>query len=184
MNFVKELQFQNIDTICIYEDYYVGYIYVNEDENDRCSFSLSYFIPTYILWHKQGKTFLTKKDNCFDYSTIELDSSAIWKLFLKHKKEIKKEKVKMFEYFVFIKGIEEKSFILRDHTRHRNFQMIINGDITRLKFEDSKLEKESDGHTNINYQHNQNLKGKKVVDELSRLKQYVEQEKLLTKNRR
>lgn len=183
MTFVKELQSQNIDTICIYQDYCIGCRYSYENEDDKCSFS-SIFIPTYILWYKQGKTFLTKKDNCFDYSTIEIDSVTIWKLFIKHKKKIKKEKVKLFEYLVYREGKKQKFFMLIDHSMRQNFQMIIDGDTTILKFDDFDLKKEDSGYTNINYQHNQNLKGKKIVDELKKLVLYIEQKKILIKNRR
>jgi hypothetical protein len=37
-NYVKELQSQNIDTICIYKDYCVGCVYPINDEIDRCAY--------------------------------------------------------------------------------------------------------------------------------------------------
>lgn len=182
-SFVKELQTQNVDTICIYQDYCVGYIYPSKNEDDKCFFS-SIYMPTYILWISQAKTFLTKKDNCFDYSIIEIDSITVWKLFFKYKNQIKEEKVKPFEYLAFENNKKEKFFILRDHSCHRDFKTIVNGDTIGLKFDDFNLSKKFDGCTNINYKHNHSLKGKKIVDELRKLVKCIENEQLLTKNRR
>jgi hypothetical protein len=183
-DFIEELQANHIDTVCIYKDYCVGCVHVFDTENDRCDYS-SIYIPTYILWLNQGKFFLTKKDNCFDYSIIEINFSYyVWKLFFKNKKRIRKEKVKPFEYTVIDDKKKEKHLIMMDHSKHRDFKMIVNGNITALNFDEFDLEKEYDGSTNINYLHNQNLKGKEIIDELRRIVQHIENEKLLAKNRR
>ncbi|MDR0798996.1 MAG: hypothetical protein LBN18_04460 [Dysgonamonadaceae bacterium] len=182
-DYVKKLQSQNIDTICVYKDYCVGCVYSIKDEADRCAYS-SIFIPTYILWINQGKTFLSKKDNCFDYSTIEIDSTALWKIFFKNQKRIKKEKVKFFEYIVYENKKKEVYSIMADHSQHHDFEMIIKGESIVMKFDEFNLQKQSDAEYNINYEHNKNLKGKMIVDELEKLTQEIEKRKLLEKKRR
>jgi hypothetical protein len=182
-DYVKKLQANNIDTICIYKNYCVGCVYIFDNENDRCNYS-SIYMPTYILWYKQGTTYLTKKDNCFDYSTIQINSIGLWKLFFKNKQHIQKEKVKLFEYISHENHKKEKYFIMRDHSNHQDFKMLIKEEIIALNFDEFDLEKECDEHKNINYLHNKNLKGKIIIDELENLTQKIEKEKLLIKNRR
>jgi hypothetical protein len=181
-DFVKEIQSKNIDTICIYKDYCVGCVYSIFDEEKRCNYS-SIYIPTYILWIKKGKTFLTKKDNCFNYSTIEIDAANLWRLFFRHQKQIKREKVKMFEYIVYENQKKTVYFIMRDHSNHQDFKMIINGDIISMNFDEFDLEKKCDGSVNINYLYNQKLKGKKIIDELNQLTRNIEKEKLFVIDR-
>jgi hypothetical protein len=53
-----------------------------------------------------------------------------------------------------------------------------------LNFDEFDLEREYDGNININYSHNQNLKSKRIIDELRKIVQHIENEKLLIKNRR
>jgi hypothetical protein len=182
-NYVKELQSQNIDTICIYKDYCVGCVYPLKDEVDRCACSIIY-IPTYIFWINQGKTFLSKKDNCFDYSIIEIDSTSLWKVFFKNKNYIKKEKVKPFEYIVYKNNKKKVYGISIDHSIHRDFEIMINEDSFSMKFDEFDLQKKSDEDVNINYEHNKNLKGKMLVDELKKLTCEIEERELLKKNRR
>jgi hypothetical protein len=182
-NYVKELQSQNIDTICVYKDYCIGCIYPIKNETDGCDY-FSIYVPTYILWIKQGKTFLSKKDNCFDYFTIEIDSISLWKIFFKNKKHIEKEKVKPFEYIIYKKNKKEVYGISIDHSRHRDFEMIVNDNNIVMKFDEFDLQEKSSGETNINYEHNKNLYGQLIICELKNLVQYIEKEKLLTKNSR
>ncbi|MDR0834813.1 MAG: hypothetical protein LBN93_11660 [Candidatus Symbiothrix sp.] len=180
INYVKDLQSQNIDTICIYKDYCIGCVNpINEDVN-RCAYS-SIFVPTHIIWLKQGKTFLSKKDNCFDYSTIEIDSTALWKIFFQNEQRIKKEKVKSFEYIVYENKKKKVYGISIDHSEHRDFEMIVNDNVVVMKFDDFDLKKQSNGEYNINYRHNKRLKGKIIVDELETLTKEVEDKHLLKK---
>jgi hypothetical protein len=182
-NYVKGLQSQNIDTICIYKDYCVGCVYPINEESDRCYYP-SIYISTYILWIKQGKTFLTKKDNCFDYSTIKIDSTAMWKIFFKYKIRIKKEKVKPFEYIVYKNKKKEIYGISIDHSTHRDFEIIVSGNHTTMNFDDFDLQKSHNGEININYEHNKNLKGQLIVSELEKLTQEIKERELLEKHRR
>jgi hypothetical protein len=53
-----------------------------------------------------------------------------------------------------------------------------------MKFDEFNLQKKSNGEININYEHNKILKGQLIVGKLKNLVQYIEKEKLLTKNKR
>jgi hypothetical protein len=181
--FVEKLQYKNIDTICIYKNYCVGCYYVFENKDDECICSTT-FIPTYILWLNRGKTFLSKKDNCFDYSTIEIDSTFAWDYFLKNKECIAKEHVKPFEYVVSKDNREDTYLIIRDHSNRQDFKMIVNDDVISLHFDEFDLEKECDNSININYEYNQSLKGKIVINELEKITEDIENKSLLKKRRR
>ncbi|GHV57988.1 hypothetical protein FACS1894182_08420 [Bacteroidia bacterium] len=65
-----------------------------------------------------------------------------------------------------------------------NITRYIKGESIVMKFDEFNLQKQSDVEYNINYEHNKNLKGKMIVDELEKLTQEIEKRKLLEKNRR
>jgi hypothetical protein len=182
-DFVKDLQLKGIDTICIYSDYLVGGVYVPEDMNDTCDYS-PFYLPVYIFWIERGKTFLSKKDNCFDYSVVNLDSASFWQYFVKNKNFIKKEKVKPFEYVFYENNNKEILSILKEHSHHQYFKIIINGNKTGLDLDEFALEEESDGEKNINFLHNQKLKSKQLIDKINKTVQIVESETKFTKERR
>lgn len=175
MDFVNELQCQNIDTICIYKDYCVGCVHVV----DSCS-SNHFFMSIYILWASDGKTFLHKKDNCFNYTTIEIDAQPMWNIFFKHQRKIQKEEVKIFEYQRMRKGVRFIKFI--NHSYFREFSFFIEDKIIKMNFDEYDLKKDDNGIKNINYSHNQNLKGKLLVDELDNLIRGLEGESLLVRD--
>ena len=77
MNFISELRGKDVDTFCIYQEYCVGCYYKWINKEDRCDFE-GLYIPTYIFWLDTGQTYMTKKDNCFDYSTIKGENDSIW----------------------------------------------------------------------------------------------------------
>jgi len=182
-DFVKELQANYIDTICIFRNYCVGCIHVFDNDNDKCNYS-SIYIPTYIIWLKQGRTFLTQKDNCFDYSTIEIDSIFLWNFFFKNQNYIKKEKVKPFEYITCENHKKKVYSVLIDHSKNQDFKMIINKRVLDMHFNEFDLKEEYDGSININYLYNQKLKSKKIVDELTQFVQNIEDKQRLTKSKR
>ena len=184
MNFVKALQSKNIDTVCVYKDYCIGCGKFIKYQEDSITYFCFHDISTYIFWLDQGKTFASKKDNCFDYSTIEIDSTSLWKIFFTYENQIKEEKVKPFEYLVWKNKKKEIQGISINHSRHLHFEISVNKDIiATMNFDEFDLEKEHNGSVNINYSHNWNLKGKKIIDELERLVSCIEGEKLFTKNR-
>jgi len=184
MNFVKELQLENIDTICVYKDYCIGCGKFLKYQEDSITYYCFHDISIYIFWVNQGKTFINKKDNCFDYSTVEIGSTSLWNIFFTYENQIKMEKVKPFEYLVCKNKKKKVYSISIDHSRHLNFKIIVDKDIVTMNFDEFDLEKEDNGYLNINYSHNWNLKSKKIIDELKRLVSHIEDEKLFTKNRR
>src|SRR4051812_36882232 len=65
-NFVTELRTKGIDTICIFEDYFThGQAFIGA-KSDWCD-TKSQYLPVYFLWRQNNKTYLSKKDNCFDF---------------------------------------------------------------------------------------------------------------------
>ena len=179
---MNELKQKKVDTICVFEDYSIGSIQVfdKDSENNYCEFEFEN-PPTYIFWKQNGKTFLTKKDNCFEYSTTAIDAEKIWKNYFKNEKEIKEEKVKNFQFVEIENGKKTILDIMVDHSHHQNFKFIINGKINEKRFDDFDLQRNNESEININYEHNTNLKSKFLANEISKL--ILENENLLTKKR-
>ena len=55
---------------------------------------------SYIFWKENGKTYLTKRDNCFNYPVIEINKHDFWDLYFKNKDVIASEKIKWPEYII------------------------------------------------------------------------------------
>lgn len=169
-NFLLELKKQKIDTICQFEDYSVGYyrVYTDDELKEYCKFE-----PTYIFWKDKGKTFLTKKDSCFEYSIVEIDADKIWKNYFDNRKSIKIEKIKNFQFVEVKNGKKTILTTMIDHSHHQNFKFILKNEIVEKKFDDFDLEKfDGDGkgkNYNINYEHNINLKSKILIDKIDEL---------------
>lgn len=47
---------------------------------------------------------MTRKDNCFDYSTVNINNDSLWQFFFKQKEKLKTEKIKMPKYTVVENG--------------------------------------------------------------------------------
>jgi len=169
-NFLLELKQQKVDTICVFEDYSVeSYKTFDDTLTDYCIYDSDYY-PTYIFWKQNGKTFFTIKDNCFEYSVIEIDAEKIWKKYFENKKLINAEKIKMFQFIEIENGKKNIMSIGIDHSHHQNFTIITNNKITEKRFDAFQLQKnDGDNRMNINYEHNKNLKSKILVDEISNL---------------
>jgi hypothetical protein len=176
--FLIELRQQKIDTICQFDDYSVGYyrVFNENDKKDYCDFE-----PTYIFWKDNGKTFLTKKDSCFEYLIIEVEADKIWRIYFDNKKLIQNEKVKEFQFIEMQNGKKNIQTIIIDHSHHQNFKFIIKNEIVEKKFDDFDIQNSNEDRNerliNINYEHNLNLKSKKLIDEINAL--ILENEKLL-----
>ena len=179
VRFVEKLQQKNIDTICIYLDYCIGTIHIKNND-DSCAYSNSIFIPTYILWRFNGKTFLHKKDNCYNYKTIEIEAQTIWNIVFKYQSEIQKEKEKVFEYK---QESKKKSFVkITSSPCIREFSIFIGNKKNEMRFYQSDLKEEWDMDKNINYSHNQNLKGLILVNHLEELIKGIETDSLLIRD--
>lgn len=162
MNYIKDLS-KDVDTICIYFSHYVGSIHIS---NDSFPYSRPY-IPVYMFWLKHGETYLTKIDIYYEYSVIKLNRPSFWSFFFENEGTIKNEKMKMFELHSDEPGVIRFNMI--DHSMHRYYRMIVNGDETSMDIDEYHLEKGDKRDENINYSHNQGLKSKKLIYELSEI---------------
>jgi hypothetical protein len=185
-NFSSILKVDGVDTICIYENYLVGSIPIIGQEEDQCDYKYIY-VPTYIIWKKIGRTFLSKKDNCFDYSTVEIMADSMWDYFFTNRKLISIEKVKPFQCYYYEKNKRRIVDLIVDHSGHENFKIIVGADTIEVRIDCFALQPNNDTDKktiNLNYKHNLNLKSKHLVDELNKIIWMVEDNKLLTKSRR
>jgi len=166
--FVKELQNQGIDTICVYYDY-CGYCM----SPIRCK----ELDTTYVFWQNQGKNFVKRMHLCYDFATIEIDTITFWNIFFEYKEIIKTEEIKDFTYS---SDTIEGSIDVVD-AGYQSYTMIINNDTTRFYAGTIEFLQEYKSYyngivTNLNYQHNNNLKGKIVFDEIRNLVMKLEKE--------
>jgi hypothetical protein len=191
-NFSFELRAKGIDQICIYKDYFIGGYYTTKDEEDLCRCII--YIPTYIFWKERGKTYVCKKDNCWDYSIVEINAAdTLWNYFSNYRDSIKNEEVKPFQYEKSEKATDSTSEkvigeIWRDHSGHQEFKMMLANDKVTKHFDSFFLEEKDvlfdKTEYNINYEHNIFLKSKRVIDILNNLARQAEDSKLLIRTRR
>jgi hypothetical protein len=154
--FVDKLHRDDIDTICVYQNYFLGgYVRVVKGV---CSFD-----PAYILWKKKGKTWLTKVDICYQYETVNVKADSVWNTFIENKDSIKEEVVLPFQ----LKGGARQ---ISDHEMTQKFKIAVGDETLTCSFWGGDMrEKNYQGELNINYKHNMDLKGKKIIDLLDRL---------------
>jgi hypothetical protein len=156
--FIKSLNSKGIDTVLIYQDYCVGCVHSFKPGEDICVFK-GFFIPTYILWLDNGQTYMTKKDNCFDYSIISIRTDSVWRFLFSNKKSLDTEEIKIPQYIVITNGKEKIYSTFIDHSAHEGIALtvgidtIINRDLDEYYF--SELIASGD-QKNINYSHNMN----------------------------
>ncbi len=160
--YALELKNKKIDTICIYRDYYQG-IQQKRDAGEPC-YCDNLFIPTYIFWKDNGKTYLTRKDNCFDFEIIEIEKDFFWDIIFEHKEVIKKEEVRGFE--LIDKKTNQRLYSSTSHDHLRRFEIDFKDLKCEKYFKDYDLLEEQNGKLNINYNHNLLLKSKLLIDEL------------------
>lgn len=182
--FLKELKLKKIDTICTFKDYSVGSVQIfDKNEEDKYCELDYYNLPTFILWKENGKIFLTKTDNCFKYSILEINAEKIWQSYFENEKIIKTEKVKSFQFVEIKNGKKRILNSMVDHSHHQEFKIFTKNEIIEKHFDDFDLQKtEQNGNEiNINYKNNMNLKSKKLIDKISNI--VSENENSLTKKR-
>jgi len=104
--YVLNLHSTGIDTVCIYNEYCTGCLFTPTSTANLCTDNFS-SLPTYIFWKRNGKTFITKKDICFDYSTIAISNNSFWQYYFTTKNKIKKEELKTPKYTEIVNGKKE-----------------------------------------------------------------------------
>jgi len=180
-SFLDELRVKGVDTFCVYQDYCVGCDYNWKSSDDRCGFE-GLFIPTYIFWLGNGQTYMTKKDNCFDYSVIKVDSDSIWQLFFTNRHIIEREEIKMPQYVEVKNGKTETYSSSIDHSWHQGIQVIIGNDTIINKNLDEYYFSKEVGNAkrkNINYEYNVNSFLNRLQALISRtIKDSIRREKL------
>jgi hypothetical protein len=157
--YVYKLKKQGIDTFCIYQDYCAGCVYTWKAEEDKCSLKGHLYVPTYIFWLESGQTFMTKKDNCFDFSTIKIDSAPFWSFFFANEETMIKEEIKMPQYIEMKNEKEEIYTSSVAHSRHQGIKVILGQETTLYKDLDDYYFTKEIGfgqQKNINYEHNIN----------------------------
>ena len=97
-NFVNDLKANGVDTICVYQGFFVGGRSSITGEEDEC-IARYYNVPTFILWVKDGDGYLSEKDNCFDYSTVQINEDSIWRYLFSNYDSIKIEKIEECLFF-------------------------------------------------------------------------------------
>jgi hypothetical protein len=185
-DYVTDLKKKNIDTICVYEDYCIGCLYMWKEDEDKCNFS-GLFVPTYIFWADKGKTYMTKKDNCFDYSIIQIPNDSIWTFFFENRDVIKKEDLKIPQYVEIKNGKQEIYSSTIDHSRHQGLKVIVRQDtLINKDLDDYYLTKQVgfNGQININYEYNINSQLKKFQILIDRIIKRTTKQNPLTKTRR
>jgi hypothetical protein len=165
-SYIAKLREKRIDTIAVYSTYATGVApvtYATEDEmKDLCSAEYGILKSVYIFWKFNNQTFITKKDNCFDYKIIEIDAENLWIDYFKNVKTISNEKAKGFQV--------GNGFLMVDHSEYYSFKFITGKKVTTQNFDAFNFLPEEEytknPRKNLNYEFNQNLKSKIIMDKL------------------
>jgi hypothetical protein len=180
---IKALQKDGVDTLCIYQEYCVGCEVLWKNKNDRCDYQ-GYYISADIYWKKNGLTYMTAKNNCFDYSTATIAADSLWAFYFNNINEIRSEIIKGSQYKETENGTTKIFYSSIDHSSRENITMIVHGDTVEKDFNDFDFEKTLDiagRNPNINYEYNQNTKSKKLQLLLNSLTKEISKRKLLSK---
>lgn len=169
-NYIKKLQNQKTDNICVYKNYCVGcHLDFDADGNEICDDNQ--INPSiYIFYKKDRKTLLTKINYCWEFSEVIVSDDEFWKIYFSNQKKLEKEKFKEFEYYPYENFKEVKCTLLVDHSGVQSFKLIIKNKIIEKEFNSFQMkEKDDSGTFNINYKHNTNLKSKQLIDILEKI---------------
>ncbi|MCP2027602.1 hypothetical protein L1276_002762 [Flavobacterium sp. HSC-32F16] len=167
-NYIKLLQSRKADTICVYESYCVGSIKVYDvSPSEVNNFCMEDFPndPVYIFWIEKGRKYLTKISICAEYNESLDDENIFWHMFFPNKDIIEKEEIKRFAYKESNNKIYHSAV---SHSCHQNFKILLGSQIIKKRFDSFNLQKENGSKTNINYDHNINLRSKQVIDILKK----------------
>src|SRR5690606_4497454 len=123
-DFVQQLFEKNIDTVCVYQKFCVGYSITWKNEKDKCNFK-GLLVSSYIIWLDKGQTFMTKKDNCFDYSTIKFRNEPFWDFYFANKYTIAKEEIKLPQFIEVVKGEKQIMSSSIDHSCHQQIKVFL-----------------------------------------------------------
>ena len=184
-DYVQELANRKIDTICVYQKYCVGYITTWKNDEDKCNAG-GLLVSAYIIWLEKGQTFMTKKDNCFDYSTIQFKDENFWDFYFTNKDTLAKEEIKMPQFIEVVKGKKQTYFSSIDHSCHQEIKVFVKRLQIDKDLDEYYFEKEvgSAKSKNINYEYNINSFLKKLQTKIEQSIKNETKIQLLTKTRR
>ncbi len=114
-NFTTGLKQRGIDSICIYKQYCIGCLFQAAKGSNLCAENYA-SLPTYVFWKEKGKTFVTRKDICFEYSTQVIATDSIWLHYFTQKEIIKKEELKIPQYVESVNGKNKIQTVNIDHS--------------------------------------------------------------------
>ncbi|MBL0054577.1 MAG: hypothetical protein IPP31_00005, partial [Chitinophagaceae bacterium] len=127
LHFVDGLKLSGIDTICVYENYCIGCLYIRKRGEPICS-SIRNYLPTYVIWRNNGTTYLTKKDACFDYPVMRVNGDRVFQFYYDNEKEIREFTLKPPAYSEIINGKEITHSEESDHSLFNEIRLYTNGD--------------------------------------------------------
>jgi hypothetical protein len=153
--YTQNLQEKGIDTFCIYNEYCIGCLFQAVTGKNLCVENFS-SLPTYIFWKDKGKTFVTKKDICFDYSVQLVSNDSIWHYYFANKDKIKKEKLKIPQYVEIVNGKKKIRSLNIDHSIYFRITLNTKNDSVTKDINSFYLTKELgiNEEMNINYEYN------------------------------
>jgi hypothetical protein len=167
-DFVNELIKKDIDTICDYEIF-----------TDKTSSMYT----QYIFWKENGKTKLKKIELNKNYENIEVETDDFWTTLLSNIDIIEKEEVKSFGFIKKIKGKDEVLNVVSDGGDIKEFNTYLKGKMIKFWTSSSDFQHtdiiENKNVININFEYNNNLKGKSIIDKLEMITTKLEKENRL-----
>ena len=101
ITYTQNLHKKGIDTVIIYNEYCIGCLFHPATGSNLCAEKFS-SLPTYIFWREKGKTFVTRKDICFDYTIQLIKADKFWNYYFNNRDKIKKEKIFGFDYSIHL----------------------------------------------------------------------------------
>ncbi|NHA06526.1 hypothetical protein G7092_22145 [Mucilaginibacter sp. HC2] len=180
---VAILRKEGVDTICIYQEYCVGCEVTWNNKSDRCDYD-GYYISARLYWKKNGLSYMTAKDNCFDYSTAKIMADSLWGFYFRNMNEIRKDTIRSFQYIKIENNTTKIYTSAIDHSFWQNITMIVNDDIVEKHLNDYNFEKAADiagHHLNINYEYNRNTSSKKLELFLDSLTKSLSKRKVISR---
>jgi hypothetical protein len=155
--YTQNLRANGIDTLCIYNEYCIGCLFQLVKGTNLCTENFS-SLPTYIFWKDKGKTFVTRKDICFDYSTQMIAADTFWHYYLANRSKIIQEELKAPQYVEIVNGKNKMRSLDIDHSIYFQISLQTGKDALIKTINSFYFTKElgPTGELNVNYEYNMN----------------------------
>ncbi len=165
------LQTVGIDTFIIYKNYFPGSINSfsldrNASETERHEKWCKKADAAYILFNKNGQTFIQKRSECYFYTTVTLDSCNAFALFITDFDTIVSEKI-LTNSYVNKNGDTIEVSINHSDMTDLYLCLGVNKKIFTTDWFDlsptNNLGEDTNGYKNINYVHNSKTKTRGLI---------------------